>query len=78
MIQVISLIGAALILFAYASIQLGWLRSGQPLFNVLNLVGSAALTYVAVVESQLGFMVLEGTWAVLSAVALVRRPSGAD
>lgn len=71
--QTISLAGAALILTAYVAAQLGWLRTEQPAYGVLNLVGAGLLTYVAVVESQIGFIVLEGVWTVVSAITLLRR-----
>jgi len=71
-LQLVSLGGAIIILAAYASGQLGWLPTrGRP-YNILNLVGSAALAYVALVSNQVGFVVLEGSWAVISFIALLR------
>ncbi len=72
LIQIISLLGAALILAAYVAPQLGRMRPGSTAYNALNLVGSALLAYVAIVESQYGFIALEGVWAVVSLYALLR------
>jgi hypothetical protein len=72
LIQIISLLGAALILVAYVAPQLGRMRPGSTVYNALNLVGSALLAYVAIVESQYGFIVLEAVWAVVSLYALLR------
>ncbi len=72
LIQIISLLGAALILGAYVSPQLGRMQPGGTAYNALNLVGSALLGYVAIVESQYGFIALEVVWAVVSLYALLR------
>ena len=72
MTQIISVIGAILILAAYLGVQAKLLAAGKPLFSMLNLVGSAALAYVAIVEEQMGFILLEGAWAAISLAILVR------
>jgi hypothetical protein len=72
MVQVVSLVGAALILGAYVGAQLGRVQSGQPAYNAMNLVGSVLLTYVALVDQRIGFIVLEGAWAAVSLYALWR------
>ena len=78
--QVISLLGAAMILAAFAAQQAGKLSSETAAYLVLNLVGSAILAYFAVQARNLGLIVLEGSWAVISLGSLVRgllRRSGA-
>jgi len=64
--QLASLVGAVLILFAYLALQRGWLRRESRKYNALNLAGSLCLTYAAVRNWNLGFIILEGSWALLS------------
>lgn len=70
--QVISLLGAAMILAAFGAQQGGKLRPEAPLYLVLNLVGSLILTYFAVEARSLGLIALEGSWAAISLVSLIR------
>ena len=70
--QLVSFAGAMLILAAYVGHQLGWMNSRRMAYNLLNAVGSVILTWIALHPFQLGFVVLEATWAVISIWALVR------
>ena len=70
--QVVSLLGAAMILAAFGAQQAGKLRSEAPAYLALNLVGSLILTYFAVEARNLGLIALEGSWAGISVVSLVR------
>ena len=76
--QAISLLGAAMILAAFAAQQAGRLRSADQAYLVLNFVGSAILAYFAIEARNLGLIALEGAWAVISLWSLLRallRPS---
>jgi hypothetical protein len=69
--------GSLLILTAFVAAQLRRLDPGSVRYLLLNLAGSSVLAVIALVESSWGFLLLEGTWAVVSAVALLAkaRPS---
>ena len=66
MLQAVSVLGALLILLAFAANQLGRVDTSNLSYQISNLVGSAILTTVAVIEAQLGFILLEGAWALVS------------
>ena len=75
MAQAVQLIGAFLILIAYALAQLGVLAPRGAPFLLLNLVGALVLAASAWHEEQWGFLVLEAAWAVVSAAGLFGRRS---
>ena len=70
MAQVIQIIGALIILGAFAFNQLGDLPTDSRLYLLFNLVGSVILCILAVVEGQIGFILLEGVWAIVSGWSL--------
>jgi hypothetical protein len=65
-LQVISVLGALAILGAFAANLFGWIQPSNLSYSVANFLGSAVLTVVAVIDQQLGFLLLEGTWALVS------------
>ena len=71
MLQVVSILGALLILLAFAANQLGRVDTSNLSYQAANFVGSGILTVVAVIEAQLGFILLEGTWALISLWGIV-------
>jgi hypothetical protein len=70
--QIVSFVGALMILVAYAGQQMGWMNPRSAVYNVLNAVGSAILGYIAMHPFQIGFVVLEAVWTVISIYALLR------
>jgi hypothetical protein len=69
--QVIQIIGALLILTAYAAVQFDRMETTSRRYLTLNLVGSAILAVLAVASSQWGFVLLEGVWAIVSGWGLL-------
>ena len=64
--QVISILGALLILTAYALLQAKKTKKDSHLYLSLNLLGGLGLFYAALVARQAGFMILEGSWTLVS------------
>jgi hypothetical protein len=70
--QVIQMVGAALILIAYALQHMKHLHAETASYLAMNFAGGVLLCIAAVAARQYGFIVLEGSWAVLSALGLYR------
>jgi len=70
--QAASFAGALMILVAYAGQQMGWMNPRSTRYNVLNAIGSGILWYIALHPFQIGFIVLEGTWTIISLYYLAR------
>jgi len=71
-VQFVSVLGSLLVLVAYVGSQFGWLSAKGLAFAFANIVGSGILAAVAALEAQWGFLLLEGAWASVSLVAVVR------
>ncbi len=70
-VDVLEICGAALILAAFAATQLHRMDAHSVTYLLLNVVGAGVLAAVAAVDRSWGFLLLEGTWAIVSAVSLV-------
>ena len=81
MLQIVSVVGALAILGAYVANQFGLVGPQNVSYSVLNFVGSAVLTVIAVIEVQWGFILLEAVWALVSLWGIItllrgRTPGG--
>jgi len=70
MAQAIQVIGALIILGAFAANQLGELPTDSRRYLLANVVGSVVLCVLAVIEGQIGFILLEAVWAGVSGWSL--------
>jgi hypothetical protein len=73
--QLVQIVGALLILVAFAAAQLGRLDPHSRPYLVLNLLGAAILTVLAWREGQWGFLLLESVWTAVSAWGLLKSRS---
>ena len=70
MSQLVQVLGSLLVLAAFAASQRGVLSTTSRPYLLLNLAGSAILGTLALLGQQWGFLLLEGSWAVVSAFSL--------
>lgn len=68
----VGLVGAAVYVFAYGALQLGFLRGSSPVYTVLNLV-AASLVLISLGEAfNLSSALIQAFWVVLSLIGLAR------
>lgn len=69
--QFIQVTGSLLILAGFAAAQRGILDQKSATYLALNLAGSTILAIQAAFGQQWGFLLLEGVWAIVSAIGLI-------
>jgi hypothetical protein len=65
-------VGVSLLLVAFAANLLGWMDRRARLYQALNAIGAGFAATAAWLIGFLPFVVLEGTWCVVSVIALAR------
>jgi hypothetical protein len=70
-IDLVEIAGSLLILSAFAASQLRKLDAHSVAYLLLNIAGAAILAVIAAAHQSWGFLLLEGTWAIVSTASLV-------
>ena len=70
--QAVSVLGALAILGAYVANLQGWISPSNLSYSVTNFLGSGVLAVIAVIDQQLGFILLEGVWALVSLWGIIQ------
>ncbi len=65
-------LGVGLLLGAFLLNLTGWLRVDARAYRALNALGAGLACYAAWMIDFIPFVVLEGTWSLVAAVALLR------
>jgi fluoride ion exporter CrcB/FEX len=72
LLQVMSVVGAVMVLAAYGLNQGGIWRELHAGYLALNIVGSLMLGIVAIIDQRAGFILLEFAWAGLALIGVAR------
>ncbi len=70
--QIIGAVGVSLLLLAYLLQVLKWVEGKSLVYLILNSVGAGIACYSSWLISFMPFVILEGVWALVSMIALVR------
>lgn len=76
--QVVQVLGAVLVLLAFAGVQFKRIDPDTWSYLWLNAVGSAILAVLAWLGRDWGFLLLEGVWALVSFWSLARKSGAAS
>jgi len=71
--NIVNSAGVFLILTAFFLLIIGKTRPDNPWYLVMNLFGAGLSCYGSLLIKAYPFVVLEGTWAVVATIGLLRR-----
>lgn len=74
--QLLQILGALMVLAAFAAAQFRILHQKSYPYLLLNLIGAAILATLAYEEQQWGFLLLESVWALVSLWSVLMRARG--
>ena len=72
MTDIIGTVGVGLILLAYFANIMGWISGNGKLFFLLNIAGAGLACYASWLINYWPFVVLEGTWLLVSVFGLFK------
>lgn len=64
--QILSLVGAAFILWGFMGLNSGWFIAESKKYHWINLAGALMLVTSAGMDKNLGFIILNAVWCVIS------------
>ena len=70
--DIIGTLGVGLILMAYFLNTITMLPKDGKLFYLLNIIGAALACYASLLINYMPFVILEGTWTLVSVYGLMR------
>lgn len=71
-IDIIGAIGVGIILLAYFLNIFSLIKKEGVLFYLMNIIGASIACFTSYVIDYIPFVILEGTWAIVSVIGLVK------
>ncbi len=70
--DIIGTLGVFIILLAYFLNNFSFIKQNGTLYFILNVVGASIACYTSYLINYIPFVILEGTWAVVSLMGLIQ------
>jgi hypothetical protein len=70
--EVMGSLGVAILLIAFLLNLLKIIKTESLIYSLLNLIGAGIACYASYLISYFPFVILEGSWALVSLVAVIR------
>jgi hypothetical protein len=70
--DIIGTIGVGIILIAYFLNNFSFIKRNGNLYFTMNIIGASIACYTSYLIDYIPFVILEGTWAIISAIGLVQ------
>ena len=71
-VDIIGAIGVGIILLAYFLNIFSLIKKEGVLFYLMNIIGASIACFTSYVIDYIPFVILEGTWAIVSVIGLVK------
>jgi hypothetical protein len=70
--DIIGTIGVGLILISYFLNIFSWIKKEDILYFSMNIIGASLACYASLLLKYTPFVILEGTWAIVSILGLIK------
>lgn len=70
--DIIGTVGVGIILIAYFLNNFSIIKQNGNLYFILNVIGASITCYTSYLINYIPFVVLEGTWAIVSLIGLIQ------
>jgi hypothetical protein len=68
----IGAIGVGIILIAYFLNNFSFIKRNGNLYYIMNIIGASIACYTSLLINYIPFVILEGVWALISVISLVK------